>query len=311
MFRTYKPAILMAQALHDLECELVGLRDGAEPAVHQARVAIRRLREAMLLARGNFDEDNLGELEDRLSRAFKVLGRVRDADIAQALVEHVETRFPLASATLGQLRAAVAHRQLARRRKMIKTIEAVDLDALPRQLGQAYRAPDQWFGRGRAWRQVVTLHLAHRAEDVRHAMMHASGVYFPKRSHSARVAVKQLRYALELADVTGTRHIPRALRTLRKTQDALGQAHDREVLLDRLRDLGSDHVRVDKGESHALEQFFAGEVHSLYARYLESRDDILKICAACSDAPRGSALVVRTAAAAALAVPAVMVLRRH
>lgn len=310
MFATNHPATRLSNALRDLDREMPGLRDGAESSIHQARVAIRRLRESLALTRGEFDEDALEQFETRLARAFKALGRARDADTAHALVQHVETVFPLAPATLGQLRAAVARSQLGTRRKMIKTIEAVNLAALPHQLAHAYRSADRWFGAGRAWREQVAAHLAHRAEEARTAIAHAGGVYFPKRSHSARIALKQLRYALELADASGVRHIPRALRTLRKAQDVLGEAHDHEVLRERLDDLASEGI-ADAREARALDQFLDAAIRSLHARYLEARSDILDICAAAAAPPRRRAVIVRSAAAAALALPAVMLAKRY
>jgi CHAD domain-containing protein len=311
MFGGLAPSSLLSQSLDALIAQLPALRDGDEQAIHQARVALRRAREAFALVTAHDAEDQREEIDDRLSRMFKALGRARDADIAQRLVQHVERRFTLIPATLGQLRSSAARDQLAARRKMIKALEALDVHLIPLQLERTLRASTRGLRGNYAWRGLLKNHVARRAEDVRHAVAHAGGVYFPNRSHSARVAIKHLRYAIELADASGTWHLPRPRRPLRKAQEALGEAHDREVLLQRLHGLSSEGVAVSPSEASALDQFLRGEIQSLHERYLAARPAILDICAACETAPRTSLLGAGTVAAAAVAVPAMLLLRRR
>jgi CHAD domain-containing protein len=173
------------------------------------------------------------------------------------------------------------------------------------------RASARRFRGNYAWRGLLKNHVARRAEDVRQAIGHAGGVYFPNRSHSTRVALKHLRYAIELADASGTWQLPRSRRPLRKAQDALGEAHDREVLRQRLHGLSSEGVEVSASEASALDQFLRGEIESLHERYLAARPAILDICAACETAPRTSLVGAGTVAAAAVAVPAMLLLRRR
>src|SRR5687768_2497795 len=95
MFGGLAPASLLAQSLDALIAQVPALRDGDEQAIHQARVAIRRAREAFALVKACDDEEHREDIDGRLSRMFKALGRARDADIAQRLVQHVERRFTL------------------------------------------------------------------------------------------------------------------------------------------------------------------------------------------------------------------------
>jgi CHAD domain-containing protein len=194
---------------------------------------------------------------------------------------------------------------------MIKKLEALDVHLIPLQLERTLGASARRFRGNFAWRGLLKNHVARRAEDVRQAVAHAGGVYFPNRSHSARIAVKHLRYAIELADASGTWHLQRPRRPLRKAQDALGEAHDREVLLQRLHGLSNEGVEVSPSETSALDRFLRGEIQSLHERYLVARPAILDICAACEMAPRTLLLGTRTVTAAAIAVPAMLLLRRR
>jgi len=107
-FARVGPAALASRSLQDFVAELPGLRDGDERAIHQTRVAIRRVGEAVALARAEYDEDQLTAIEGRIVRMFRALGDARDADSAYRLVQHLESRFPLAAGTLGHLRASAA-----------------------------------------------------------------------------------------------------------------------------------------------------------------------------------------------------------
>ena len=303
IFDRVGPTVLLSRSLQDFLVQLPGLRDGEERAIHQSRVAIRRLREAAVLACAEYDQDEFEEIEARLVQTFKALGRARDADTAQRLVEDVESRFPLAAATLGQLRASAGRSQLKARRRVIKTLESLEMATLAEQLDRARRTPPR-SGWGReSWRTVLRTHIAHRAGDLRQAMNRAGGVYFRKRSHDARVAIKQLRYALELGVATKVHPFAPGLRTLRKAQDALGEAHDREVLLERVRDLDADGLSVNYGEVFALEQFVQGEISVLHAKYLAARPRLLDVCAACDAPRRHPSMRLGAVAAAAVALP--------
>jgi CHAD domain-containing protein len=302
------PSAVLFRSLHELLVQLPLLRDGDETAIHQARVAIRRLREAASLDERD-DGDDMSDAQQRLARAFKAIGRARDADIAQHLVEQVEARFPLAPATIGQLRASVATSRLKSRRNMIKTLEEVDVDLIPAQLVRSLRATPRTSILSGRWRRRLRSHIARRAGEMRVAIDHASGVYFRNRSHTARVTIKKLRYALELGTATGTLTVRRGLKVLRRAQDALGEAHDREVLLERMQGLDHAGVSVNKAEVSALEQFIVSEIHTAHARYLSLRSDLLDVCAACERVPR-PAMRRRAIAVASVAVPA-MILWRH
>ena len=58
-----------------------------------------------------------------------------------------------------------------------------------------------------------------------------------ERLHAVRIALKKLRYAVELgAEAAGERDTDE-LRTLKHAQDLLGRLHDFQVLIDRIRHL--------------------------------------------------------------------------
>ena len=235
---------------------------------------------------------------------------MRDADIGHHLIDHVETRFPLAPVALNRLSASIAVEQLRLRRKAIKALEYLELSALPEQLARArLRTARSIWDRG-SWRAELRRHLSLRADEVRVAIQHAGGVYFPNRVHSARVSIKQLRYTLELADATRIWRAPRAVRALRKVQDALGDAHDRQVLMAKLDELAASSAEPIRAEVENVEHFIRAEMLALHAKYLARRPDILAICDACDRAARANGTARRALLAAGIGVPSLLLLRR-
>jgi CHAD domain-containing protein len=257
MVGSHGPVALLNQAFDDFLRHLPGVREGAEEGIHQARVAIRRVREALALVRGRYETKIADSMEGRLRRIAAALGRARDADVAQRLLQDVERRALNVSGATSRLRRMVAAEQLNARRQAIKELEADDPKALHHDLMRHRgRFVRDTFGLG--WRPMLRDHIAQRAAGVQEAVTHATGVYFPNRSHHARIAIKQLRYALDLAKETRTWKSPHGTRALKQAQSALGEAHDREVLIGQL-----DQLSPSSGdEAAALQQFLTADIEA-------------------------------------------------
>ncbi len=67
------------------------------------------------------------------------------------------------------------------------------------------------------------------------AIENAAGIYLPDRLHEVRIAVKKLRYAMEIARELSRSRADARIRTLKKAQDLLGRMHDLEMLIARTR----------------------------------------------------------------------------
>jgi CHAD domain-containing protein len=309
MFRSLTPPILLADRIRQFNGLLPGVYDGAEDAIHDARVALRRLRETLELVRDQYDQHALVAIEARLSKAARALGRIRDADCGQRVIQEVERRFPFAAATLGRLRAACMDRQYKSRRKAVKKLDALELHTLPRILERAWQRPVRRWSN---WKETVLRHVALRAEDLRSSIDRGTGVYFSKRAHSTRVAIKQLRDTLELAATLGALTAARSVRLLKKAQDALGAAHDRDVLRKRLENLRRrDETTIDVIEADALAHFLRTETLALHQRYIDRREELLAICDLYTATPRRGVTAARVAVVAGLSLPPLLLWSRN
>ena len=110
------------------------------------------------------------------------------------------------------------------------------------------------------------------------AIAHATGVYFPRRAHSARIAIKQLRYAGEIALRTGFGEMRAAISALKRGQEILGDLHDRQVLADNL-DSFTKAQGIDKDHIELTRKVLEGEVLALHGDYLCRREKLRDACA--------------------------------
>ena len=254
-----------------LESLWSAVHDGDIEAVHDARVATRRIRAAL-----PFVYIAPPAVADEVRRIGRTLGRVRELDATNALLDKLEPRVPAAAGAIGIARREVDDCLTQQRRRLIKKLRH-----RPRTIARANtsgshlaRLSSVW----RSWRHELRDAIRHRATRVNDAVDRATAVYMPNRSHSARIALKKLRYLIEVAAVTGVM-ADAMLEDLRSAQEALGDLHDMTVL-GRLIDETQFPGDVVE-ESRALAAVVASEVSRLHAKYVRHRDDIRRACDAC------------------------------
>jgi CHAD domain-containing protein len=109
----------------------------------------------------------------------------------------------------------------------------------------------------------------------------AGGLYNSERLHAVRVAAKKLRYAMEVdRELTRSRAMARINR-LKNLQDALGEIHDYEILLEHTREVQIALAGVDRRAATELD----GLVRTLetacrdgHAVFLRDRAGIQALC---------------------------------
>jgi CHAD domain-containing protein len=292
MTRSNSSELLIRQRLAALARELPAARQGNVNAVHGARVATRRLREALpVIASGNLRR----HLRKRVRRLTRALGPVRELDVALITLDEIRKGgddVPVSGIT--RLREMVREERSRMLVEMIRQIDRCDLDKLQKKAVDAARRADSGKRYGRVdgdQRRVAKAdsRAARRAVDARAAIENAAGIYLPDRLHFVRIAVKKLRYAMEIArELRGSRAMAH-LRTLRHVQDLLGRMHDLEVLIARTRAVQSTgNVRDLKlsGELDRLVRRLEMECRQLHVRYMNERKPLLAICDHVASVPR-------------------------
>jgi CHAD domain-containing protein len=231
---------------------------GQEEAIHQMRVAGRRLRVALpLLARRPEGR--------RVRRALRVLreltrtsGASRDLDVIAGLLSATVHAGAEPSREAAQLERRLLG---ARRRSRLRMAEAL-LDLEIARLRRDLRA----IVRRRGEDQFTTLSRLHQQRDRQgreliDAIVAVGDRFDPVRLHDLRKRARRLRYAAELGIVL--RGTPsEAPDVFRELQGQLGEIHDLHVLASWLRSQAEQaEARAQDAlaaEAHRLEDVFLG-----------------------------------------------------
>ncbi|HEX5616162.1 MAG TPA: CHAD domain-containing protein [Acidimicrobiia bacterium] len=214
-FRAHEPDVL---AGHDPE------------AVHQARVATRRLRSDLRTFRPFLEREPAGELRAELRWLGAELGAVRDAEVlTERLRRHVAGVPADHRLALEPVFARLERRWIDARADLLETLHSARHEALGERLARWHADPPR---RGRADRRArdVLPPLVERPWGKLAAAVRALG---PEPAdvdlHAVRILAKRTRYAAEaIAPVAGARmrHLGRRLADL---QDVLGEHQDAVV----------------------------------------------------------------------------------
>lgn len=278
----------VAQLLHRVA-------SGEPRAVHLARVASRRLRELLPLL--ELDASQSRKLSRRLRKVTRTLGRVRELDVLSQLA----AASPDAGRRERRALALVAREVEAERTKAVSRARtskvASDLKRITRKLERVAKSlghDDRTLAHRRAWHWALDARAARRADALREVISAAGAMYLSERLHDVRIALKKLRYTVELvAEVRGG--MDGDLRTLKRAQDALGRLHDVQTLVDRLRGIQAHLDPSAEGarrDLDALLEMLEHECRRLHARYVGGRESLGVVCerlAAHAATPRASA----------------------
>jgi len=207
-----------------------GVVERGDPAtIHDLRVATRRLQEALDLFAPVLPGRESRRLRRRARRVRRHLAALRDADV----VAEIAASFPEARPMLRAL--ALAPRALRARaragdggvqvpgiRKRVASFNHASASRGPALPASARGRASAIEALGRRAAKVETILAGVRIEKVEEA-------------HALRVAVKRYRYTLELMDEAGIARPGAALEEARRVQEALGNVHDLDMLIDLLR----------------------------------------------------------------------------
>jgi CHAD domain-containing protein len=275
--------LLVQQRLQALAEMLPGAEVGDVHAVHQARVATRRVREALPLVASPAKGRKLKRAMRRLTRS---LGPVRELDVALQMLDELAESRDVPRTAINCLRQAVRDERNRLQRHLIKAVARCDFQKLGKRALAAARKHDAAAARegpsGRA-RQLAEARLraAGRAERVRDAIDNAAMIYLPDRLHEVRIAVKKLRYSMEIVrELSGSRAMAR-INTLKASQDLLGRMHDVEVLIARTRAIQGSSKASSLRLSADLDRLvrrLETESRQLHGHYIAMRPRLLAIC---------------------------------
>ena len=271
---------LLRQRLVSLLQAMPAAQAGDEASVHQARVASRRLREALPLFGVRADAGALDRADKRVRQITRALGPVRELDVTLLLLAELQRRKAAPRRAIARVRDAVAAERLERRRDMLAAIKPSRLEKLRKRLVRVAAPAATPVAKGSTLAEA-NAQAATRAAALRAAIEHAGGIYLPDRLHRVRVAAKKLRYALEIQRELTRSRATAHLNRLKIQQDLLGRMHDLEMLIDRARRVQATLAARDRtgaAELRRLIRVLEDECRTGHAAYMRARPALLKVC---------------------------------
>jgi triphosphatase len=203
-------------------------------AVHDMRVASRRLRAFGVTFRDLLRDGTRRRLEKKLRRVTRAAGAVRDLDVQMALLEG---RWAAASKELE--RAALEHllelltvRRAEATRRAERRLEKLDIPGVRDVVRRAAREVMRGLPTPEGQRAYALTLLEERVDDAAERVPPSDGAEDPEALHHLRIDVKEIRYALELFEPLLGEHFLTLHARARALQDLLGTHRDLVTLGD-------------------------------------------------------------------------------
>jgi CHAD domain-containing protein len=258
---------------------------GQTQALHKARVASRRIREALPIVSASASPAKVKKLERRMRDLTRFLGPIRELDVELGLLEDEDGSGDVSRSALAMVRREVASERHTLRHDVEKKPPVADIKKLIKKLERVAEGKGKKEeGKGKkkkakheaAWRGVLAARLLRRAKDLSDSLEAAGPLYVPERIHGVRISTKKLRYALEIASETGLPGAAAQVKKLKKHQERLGRLHDLESLLKRVRGAeGSPAVGSHLSDLTAYADVLERRCRKLHADFVEHRDGLI------------------------------------
>ncbi len=229
-----------------------GARSGDNPeALHDMRVASRRMREAFRVFGSIFPRKRLKQVTAEMRRITRSLGTVREVDVNLEQLSAWRKKLgghhslPLEFVTATELA-----RQRRLKKRMRNRLETIDLQELQNEVQKLLRHIEEEESRdavGNA--QPVSSSLVSLAGPQTEQGLKSVGLVRDRLAlhstlhnfHLLRIQTKKFRYSVE---ILSRAFLPgrsgRILKQLKKLQDELGALHDGAVLHQRIRELRAE-----------------------------------------------------------------------
>jgi CHAD domain-containing protein len=261
-------ARVLQRRLRVLSKELPRAQRGEAKGVHRARVASRRLREAVAAIEGG-SRPHVRTARRDLRRVTTALGGVREMDVAlKLLTENAGGESWPGPAVAAVIRQCEATRE-RRRRQLIDALDRIHFSKLEEAVDELRESLDS---RARLSRPAGHLasRIRKRSREFQKALSAAGTLYAPLPLHATRLAAKKLRYALELAQDAARLPLGADLRQLEALQTLLGRLHDFQIVQEQTQVAIADET-IDRTAVRSLEAFDSAierTCRELHAKFL-------------------------------------------
>ena len=208
------------------------------------------------------------------------LGPVRELDVLAGLVVELQATGRYDAQVFRRVATAIAAARTHARDRLCAKLPTRELERIAHKLDKiSSDLRDTKPSRG--WRWAVDARVSRRAATLSTALDAAGSMYMPERLHEVRIALKKLRYALEVSvEAAGLKSSPE-IAALKRDQDILGRLHDMQVLIGQVRQMQPSLAPPDVTmwrKIDALTALLENDCRRLHARFLRQQSSVRAIC---------------------------------
>ncbi len=227
--------------------QLTGQIEGIQKAedlefVHRARVASRRLRQALAVFDDCFPGDRVRFWEKEIRRLGRGLGAARDKDVQIEWVSDVLARLEDRACVLGVARVLVRCQRKRERRQpevLRRLRQLLAGRALHEMLSATKKLISAADGKDASEKSPVVFeraewHINERVKELRAFEPCLADPQDHEQHHAMRIAAKRLRYTMELFKPIYDGGLDRVIEAIKQVQSLLGDVHDCDVWVDQL-----------------------------------------------------------------------------
>jgi CHAD domain-containing protein len=214
------------------------IADEDPEAIHDFRVALRRLRNWLQALDPWLKETVTPSSAQRLRRISRVAGVARDLQVQRlTLRQMAEADGPPLATEARRIELQLDREEVRARAKLFRRV-VEDLSSTGAKLAsQLHRggldAGASAAGPGPSMAAAMAVLLAERLEEVNSSIKRLRSASQTEMAHAARIAMKRLRYLLEPFG-SSSRLAATAVLRLTAAQDAFGKLHDIQLLARRI-----------------------------------------------------------------------------
>jgi CHAD domain-containing protein/inorganic triphosphatase YgiF len=260
-------------------------------AVHDMRVAVRRMKAAVKVFEAHIDSGKLEPYLKGLKRTLRALGEVRDLDVFKEKAEkYLETLPSGHEHDLDPLFTILSEEREKARGSLLDYLHSEKYSRFKKDFSDALSSPETLI------LQTTSKNcdaLPHRIMDVLPSILYShladiyaysewvEGLYLPvNRIHRLRIAAKGLRYTLEFFESVLEDDAKIMIKELKILQDHLGDLHDSIIAVDLLNSFlkTGEWGFVENGrtsEKESLKESFSEGVEGVEA-YLKYKEEELQ-----------------------------------
>jgi CHAD domain-containing protein len=275
--------MLLLRRARELQGQLPAAVAGNDDGVHQARVASRRLREAVPVLAA--DTKVRKKAERKIRRLTQALGTVREMDVTVQILDEFARGPGIPRDALEDVRTHVVAERDRRRAAMLDRLRRVNTAKLSRRLEEvSIMIPGATLGE---WRGALIAKVRQRARRLRTAIHRAGQVYAAEQLHLVRIATKKLRYALELVADSRLAPVRPMVNTLKRAQDTLGRLHDLQVIehhVAAVQALPPKRRGADGAGLEVIARMLGEQCRHLHGRYVKQAPALLDLVDRCTEA---------------------------